>query len=94
MGWFDEQIRQRKLSDQEILEDSMLHMASVVLGKRRADHLYDEGIAAREAIDEILKYYRFKSVEIPESIADLDEQLEYCLRPHGLMRRNIALEEN
>ena len=58
MGWFDEQIRQRKLSDQEILEDSMLHMASVVLGKRRADHLYDEGIAAREAIDEILKYYR------------------------------------
>ena len=94
MGWFDEQIRQRKLSDQEILEDSMLQMASVVLGKRRADHLYDEGIAAREAIDEILKYYRCKSVEIPESIGDLDEQLEYCLRPHGLMRRNIVLEEN
>ena len=94
MGWFDEQIRQRKLSDQEILEDSIFRMASVVLGKRRADHLYDEGIAAREAIDEILKYYRCKSVEIPESIGDLDEQLEYCLRPHGLMRRNIVLEEN
>ena len=28
MGWFDEQIRQRKLSDQEIMEDSLFRMAA------------------------------------------------------------------
>ena len=93
MGWFDEQIRQRKLSDQEILEDSMFRMASVVLGRQRAGALHDERIATKAAIDDILKYYHYKPVEVPESVRTLDEQLEFCLRPHGLMRRNVKLEK-
>ena len=93
MGWFDEQIRQRKLSDQEIFEDSLFRMASSVLGKQRAGLLDDERIVAKAAIDEILKYYHYKPAEVPEEIRDLDEQLEYCLRPHGLMRRSVKLEQ-
>ena len=93
MGWFDEQIRQRKLSDQEIFEDSLFHMASAVLGKQRAGQLDDERIITKAAIDEILKYYHYKSVEIPDEVRDLDEQMEYCLRPHGLMRRDVKLEK-
>ena len=93
MGWFDEQIRQRKLSDQEILEDSIFRMASVVLGKQRAGILHDERIATKAAIDDILKYYHYKPAEIPDSIRTLDEQLEFCLRPHGVMRRSVKLEE-
>ena len=93
MGWFDEQIRQRKLSDQELFEESLFHMASAVLGRQRAGRLDDERIVAKAAIDEILKYYHCKSAEIPDSVRDLDEQLEYCLRPHGLMRRNVRLEK-
>jgi len=93
MGWFDEQIRQRKMSDQEIFEDSIFRMASVVLGKQRAGVLNDERIAAKAAIDDILKYYHYKPVEVPDSVRSLDDQLEFCLRPHGLMRRNVNLEE-
>ena len=93
MGWFDEQIRQRKLSDQEIFEDSMFRMASVVLGKQRAGVLNDDRIATKAAIDEILKYYHYKPVEVPDSVRELDDELEFCLRPHGLMRRNVTLEE-
>ena len=93
MGWFDEQIRQRKLSDQELFEDSLFRMASAVLGKQRAGALDDKRIIAKAAIDEILKYYRCKIVEVPDEIRDLDEQLEYCLRPHGLMRRVVKLEK-
>ena len=93
MGWFDEQIRQRKMSDQEIFEDSIFRMASVVLGKQRAGILHDERIATKAAIDDILKYYHYKPAEIPESVRTLDEQLEFCLRPHGLMRRNVNLEQ-
>ncbi|MBR0161685.1 MAG: NHLP bacteriocin export ABC transporter permease/ATPase subunit [Oscillospiraceae bacterium] len=92
MGWFDEQIRQRKLSDQEIFEDSILRMASVVLGKQGTG-IMDERIITKAALDEILKYYHIKSPEIPESVTDPDEQLEFCLRPHGLMRRNVKLEK-
>ena len=93
MGWFDEQIRQRKLSDQEIFEESMFRMASVVLGRQRAGVLDDERITAKAAIDEILKYYHFKPPEVPDGVRGVDEQLEFCLRPHGLMRRNVKLEE-
>ena len=93
MGWFDEQIRQRKLSDQEILEDSLFRMASAVLGKQRAGLLDDERIVAKAAMDEILKFYHYKPTEIPNDIRDFDEQLEYCLRPHGIMRRSVELEE-
>ena len=92
MGWFDEQIRQRKENDQEVFEDSIFRMASAVLGKQQAGLLRDERIITKEAIDEILKYYHYKPAEIPDSVKDPDEQLEYCLRPHGLMRRNVILE--
>ena len=93
MGWFDEQIRQRKLSDQEIFEESLINMASAILGKQRAGRLDDERIVAKAALDEILKYYHYKPTEIPEDIRDLDEQMEFCLRPHGVMRRKVHLEK-
>ena len=93
MGWFDEQIRQRKLSDQEVFEDSLFSMASAVLGKQHAARLGDERIVTKATVDEILKYYHFKPVEIPDGIRDLEEQLEYCFRPHGLMRRGVRLEK-
>jgi hypothetical protein len=36
MSWFDEQIKTRKLSDQEVLEDSFVELASAVLGNKAA----------------------------------------------------------
>ena len=67
-------------------------MASVVLGKN-AGEMNDSRIVTKETIDEILKYYHYKPVEIPEMITDPDEQLEYCLRPHGIMRRKVELKK-
>ena len=93
MGWFSDQIRQRAENDQNIMEDSFFRMASVVMDKWEANRLEDERLIAREAIDDVLKYYRQKPVEIPESIQDASEQLEYVLRPTGLMVREVELEE-
>lgn len=93
MGWFDEQIRERIQSDQEIFEDSVFEMASVVLGKGGSGRKADSQRLTKNAMDDILKYYRYKPVDIPENIKDPEEQLEYCLRPYGLMQRNISLEE-
>ena len=94
MGWFDKQVRQRKQNDQNVFEESMFRMASVVLGRSGAQALEDGRLISKAAIDEILKYYRFKPAELPDSIKDVEEQLEYCLRPHGIMRRSVKLEEN
>lgn len=93
MGWFEKQIKQRNDLDQQMLEDSFFRAASVVLGKRTASRISDEHIITKQAIDEILKYYHFKAVEMPKSIKDPEEQIDYCLRPHGLMKRRIELED-
>ena len=93
MGWFEDQIRMRTESDQEILEDAFFSMASAVMGKWHAEQAEDRRLIAREALDEILKYYHQKPVEIPESIQDPIRQMEYALRPSGLMTREVDLEE-
>ena len=93
MGWFTEQIRQRTENDQNVLEDSFFRMASVVMDKWDANRLEDKRLIAKEAIDDILKFYHQKPVEIPDTIRDVNDQLEYVLRPTGLMTREVELEE-
>ena len=48
---------------------------------------------AQGAIEEILKFYKVKQREVPDSVKGLNDRLEYLLRPHGIMRRNINLEK-
>ncbi len=93
MGWFSNQIEERRQADQKLLEDSFNRIAGVVLGQRVAEKISDARIVTKNAVDELLKYYHCKLVEVPENITDPWEQLDYCLRPYGLMRRNIELTE-
>ena len=93
MGWFDEQIRNRKDADQNVFEESFIQMAGAVIGRRLSDSLNDDRSAATDAIGEILKFYRVKAQEVPETIRDMNEVLEYLLRPAGFMRRNVTLEK-
>ena len=91
MGWFDEQIKQRKQSDDQLFEEAFVRVADAVLGtKMSAAYLSDENKASGE-IGEILKYYRIKPREVPDAVKGLDDRLEYLLRPHGIMRRNVLL---
>ena len=93
MGWFDEQIRERKQYDDEAFAEAFANMASAVMGKRISAAVSDDRRAAKDAIDDILKHYHIKSREIPDSISDVNEQLEYLLRPYGIMRRTVRLED-
>jgi len=92
MGWFDEQIRDRKKNDDDAFAEAFANMASAITGKKSESFSNDRTIT-KDAIDEILKYYRIKSREIPESISDTNEQLEYLMRPYGIMRRTVKLDE-
>lgn len=93
MSWFDEQIRQRMESDQEQLEDTFFRMASVVLDRWGEKQLNDEMVISQDALNDILKYYHEKLVEIPEDITDMTEMLEYAFRASGLMMRDVRLEK-
>ena len=63
MSWFNEQIKQRAESDQQILEDSFFRMARAVMDKWDAERLEDDQLNTGEAINDILKYFRKKPVE-------------------------------
>lgn len=91
MGWFENQIEERRAADQQLLEDSFVKIAGVVMGQRTAQRIGDERIVAKNAIDEILKYYHCKPTALPDEVRSLEEQLDYSLRPHGFMRRSVEL---
>lgn len=92
MGWFDEQIRDRKQNDDDAFAEAFSNMASAVMGKRIEASFNDDRTVTKDAIDEILKYYHVKSREVPDNISDMNEQLEYLMRPYGIMRRTFKLE--
>ena len=93
MGWFEGQINERQDADLQLLEDSFVKVAGIINGKRFAEQYSDSNIITKTAIDEVLKYYHFKSADIPSSITETDKQLDYCLRPHGMMYRSVELSE-
>jgi NHLM bacteriocin system ABC transporter ATP-binding protein len=92
MGWFDKQVRQIKQDDQKAFEESVFRMASVVLGKHDSGLAEDELTVTKAAIDEVLKYYHYKPVDIPNTVKDPEEQLEWSLRPYGIMHRRVEIK--
>ena len=94
MGWFEKQIKEREDLDQKLFEEAFFRAAEVVIGKNRASKINDDRIITKQAIEVILKYYHYKPVEIPKNLKNHEEQLDFSLRPFGIMRRNIDLTEN
>ena len=92
MGWFDEQIRQRIENDDEVFSEAFAKMADVVMGEHLSKMLLDERIKTQNAIEEILKYYYIKPKELPDNITTTMQQLEFMLRPCGIMWRTVELE--
>ena len=80
-------------ADNEVFEDSFIRAAGVIMGKKLSAAMNDQRQAATDAIGEILKCYHIKPREVPESMTDMNETLEFLLRPHGIMRRNVVLEK-
>lgn len=90
MGWFDEQIKSRKLKDDEVYQDSFSQLADAVMGREVIDD--DDFSHTQSAIDQIIKYYGYKPREVSKDIKDVNEQLEHVCRPYGIMRRVVSLK--
>ena len=92
MGWFDNQIRSRKKSDRDGYEQTLMKIAGAVTGKSKAAFLSDEDQGERNAISEILRYYKVQTGEIPEKLKTLNERLDHALQPHGILKRSVELK--
>ena len=93
MNWFDEQLETRRRLDDEQVADAFERIARGVAGAKRAPRLTLDSIAATDsALASVLRYFGKAPVEIPASITDADERIDYQVRASGLMRRPVRLE--
>lgn len=90
MGWFEKQIKQRMEKDDEAFDAAISQMAEVVMGKGAQSRL-DDSLQTKDAIDAILRFYHIKSQELPSGLRDVNDQLEFLMRPSGVMRREVEL---
>lgn len=94
MGWFSDQIEDRIRKDDAAFEDSFAQIADSILGTKLSSIFGDEQVRVKNAMNEILRYYHIKPNEdIPAELTDVNERLEYIMRPHGLMRRTVYLTD-
>lgn len=98
MGWFDEQIKERRKRDQDNFADAMDEISSVItrkqMGSGARNMEANERSQVEWAVGQILEYYHLKPRELPESIKSFPDQLEYLCRPYGIMRRTVRLEKD
>ncbi len=93
LSWFSEQLKNRMKKDKEDFENSFVELSSVVLGETAiARAINNDRKKTQNAIEEVLKFYNAKIIELPNKLDDMNEQLEYMLRPTGIMRRAVELK--
>lgn len=95
MNSFEEQLKIRKQNDNYNFEDALSSVAGAVMGESLAQ-AYSSREIAQSAIDEVLRYYhcKVKNDEIPDIVKTVDEQIEYRMRPYGIMRRTVTLDRD
>ena len=91
MGWFDDQIKLRKLNDEKALDSAFRKIAGAVTGGMQSSSDADVGEKAQSAIDDILNYYHVQKKDIPKKIEGLEEKLGFALHSSGIMYRRVEL---
>ena len=93
MGWFDEQLRQRRASDDEMLSLAFMQLADAVTGAHIASAMRRDGKQSEKALEEILRYYHLRVRETTLPVEDLHAELDALVRPTGMMWRDVTLQK-
>ncbi len=91
MGWFDEQIENRKKQERKLLDDSFQKLQLIVTGRRSAEQ-FAEGADVNDALEVLLKYFGIHEREIPPRLKTLEEKMDYLLSSSDIMYREVQLE--
>ncbi len=93
MGWFEKQVNDRRILDEEELEEAFAKLAASVTTHTSVFSQFgvDELSAIDVAIEQIMTRYGLKPGEIPEGITNPSERLDYTLRTTGVMTRSVRL---
>lgn len=91
MGWFDEQIEYRKKYERELLADSFENISRSVTGRRITGSQLGERTDVSDAVSCLLAYMGVKEKEVPASISNLRDRLDYLLSSTGILYREVIL---
>lgn len=91
MGFYDEQIRERKEYDDLALEMAYGKITDAILGKKHSNRFETTDARIDSAIEVLLKYFHVNNKSKLENVKGLDDKLENALNPNGIMRRRIRL---
>ena len=89
--WFDEQLRDRMRRDNDRFDRAFYDLSSVIMGERFGERFCNDRQRVKNAVDEMLRYLRISLTPVPETITDLNEYLDFALRPTGVMKRRVQL---
>ncbi len=92
MGWFDNQIQERKAKERELLSDSFENISRSVIGHKISDY-FSEGADVSGAVSDVLKYFNIKEKEIPAKYTKLRDKLDFLLSSSGVLYREAELEK-
>ena len=87
MGWFSDQVKERKANNQRAFENSFMDLAGV----------NDESaIATRDdfIIKQLIKYFDCPNFNLPDGLKTLDNKLDYTLKTTGVLSRKIELTDS
>ena len=91
MGWFEEQVKQRKKLDAKTFEDSFKSLAGIHVKNQK--NLSDEEIRENFAISQILSYFHHQMVDIPAGVTKFKDKLNYILGHFGIEYHNVQLTD-
>ena len=94
MGWFDEQLRMRKRNDERQFNESFLRLSSIITGRDGSGRADEEISLAKDAIEEILRFYHVAPTELPDNVGSVESVLEFELSPAGIMQRRVELKDS
>ena len=91
MGWFEEQVKERKKLDAQTFEDSFKSLAGIHVKNQKK--LSDNEIRENFAISQILNYFHHQMMDIPTGVVTFKDKLNYVLGHFGIEYHNVMLTE-
>lgn len=89
--WFDEQLRERMRRDRDRFDSAFCDLSAVIMGERFGERFRSERQRVKNAVDEVLRYFRIALTPVPDTVEAVDEYLDAALRPTGVMKRRVML---
>ena len=93
MSWFEEQLEMRKRLDDDQVAKAYERIAGAVAGTKRAARMTLDDVAATDsAVSVVLRYFGKTADDVPASLTDPSDRMDYAVRSCGMMKRKVVLE--